>query len=268
MHQDLLNFIKNKSSSLVRTPEDMLHFSCLQSTISPGLIKYFSEEEKNKSSKDWQPDFSYYINDIGFRGEYPSIDDLRLLGFFGCSVTFGQGVPEDKIYANLISQHYNKKYLNFGIPGASCHRIALTFSAAVRLWNIETAIINLPPCSRLHYVDTDDRLQSILLANKLDQPELEYIRKEILKNVSEQFLISQTIDSIQWIIDIAKLKNINLILASWDNDIIKIINTAFDLNAIKFNFVDKARDGHPGIKSHEMFATDIINILANGTYIS
>jgi hypothetical protein len=269
----LLNFIKNKSSALTKNPADMLEFSCLQyykkhvdEYSNFGLIKYISEEEKNISSKDWQPDFNYYINDIGFRGQYPSVDDKQLLGIFGCSVAFGQGLSEDQIYARLISDHYSKKYLNLGIPGASCHRIALTFSAAVRVWDIETAIINLPPFTRLHYCDKDNYLQSILLTYEITINELENVRKDIVKDFSDQFLLSQTIDSIQWIIDTARSKNINLILASWDPEMIEIIQTAFNLDIVKFNILDKARDSHPGIESHRQFADDVISILASGTY--
>jgi hypothetical protein len=273
---NLLNFVKNKSSSLVNKPADMLQFSCLQYAINNeyvdeysnfGFVKYFSKEEEDNSKKDWPDDFSYFINDIGFRGNYPSTNNKSLFAFFGCSVGFGQGLPEHQIYADLISQHYNKKYLNLGIPGAGIHRTALTFSAAARIWDIETAVINLPPFTRLHYVDTVNRLQSILLTHNTDQLDIEAVRISILKNFSNQFLVSYSIDAIQWIIDIAKSKKINLVLSSWDPNTIQIIETGFNLDVLKFNMIDTARDNHPGIESHKIFADEVINILANETYI-
>ena len=270
--QNLLNFIKSKSPALVRTPLDMLEFSCLQYAVRNeyfdefskfGWIDYLSEEEKNNSSTNEQEEFKYYINNIGFRGEYPSTDNKDLLAFFGCSIAFGQGLPEHNIYADLISQHYNKKYLNLGIPGAGCHRIALTFSAASKLWDIETAVVNLPPFTRFHYSDTTNHLQSILLAYSAEQAEIESVRVDLIKDFSDQFLLSQAIDSIQWMIDIAESKKINLVLSSWDDDMIRIVKTAFDIDILKFNTIDRARDGHPGKESHKTFANDIINILAN-----
>jgi hypothetical protein len=274
LNQNLLNFIKSKSSSLVKTPADMLQFSCLQYAINSeyfdeysrfGWIKYVSEEEENNTTG--QDDFGYYMNDIGFRGTYPDASNKRLLAVLGCSIAFGQGVSEDKIYANLIAQHCNKQYLNLGIPGAGCHRIALTFSAAAQLWNIETAVINLPSFTRFHYCDKTNHLQSILLSYETSASELEIVRKNIVQNFSDQFLLSQTVDAIQWIIDIARSKNIKLVLSSWDPDTVQLIKTAFEIDALMFNTIDKARDNHPGAESHRAFADNVIKILTSETYI-
>lgn len=269
LDQHLLNFIQTKSIGLIKSPADMRSLGLFQysetetnSCYKVGWVKYLAEEESKNSAESHQPDFSYYINDIGFRGEYPSVDNKGILGFFGCSVAFGQGLPENETYARLIAQHFNKKYLNLGITGAGCHRTALTFSAATRLWNIETAVIMLPTYTRFHYVDKGNHLHSILPSNKIGIPEIDLVRFDILKHFSDQFLLSQTIDAIQWIIDIAKLKNINLVLASWDIEMIQIVKEAFDLDAIALNSIDTARDGqHPGKLSHKAFAEKIISIL-------
>jgi len=271
LDQNLITFLKSKSPSLVKTPADMLEFGCLQyykeyadEYSKFGWIKYFSEEEKNSSVED--SDVGYFINDIGFRGNYPNTDNKKLLAFLGCSIAFGQGLSEDNIYANLIANHRNQQYLNLGIPGAGCHRIALTFSAATKIWDIETAVINLPPYTRFHYVDKTNHLQSILLTYDIEPGEIENVRKDILQHFSDQFLMSQTIDAIQWIMDIAKSNNINLVLASWDQDTIQLVKTAFDLDILKFTVTDKARDGHPGEESHKLFAQEVISNLASGTY--
>ena len=275
LSQHLLNFIKSKSPALVNTPADMLEFGSLQYAIKNeyfdeyskfGWIDYLSEEERNNSQTSEQEKFSYYINDMGFRGNYPGTDEKGLLSFLGCSIAFGQGLPEHSIYADLISQHYKTKYLNLGIPGAGCHRIALTFSAASTLWDIKTAVINLPPFTRFHYSDKTNHLQSILLAYNAEQAEMESVRVDIIKDFSDQFLLSQAVDSIQWMIDIAKSKKINLVLSSWDDDMIQVVKTAFNIDILKFNTIDRARDGHPGKESHRIFTNDVINILASETY--
>jgi hypothetical protein len=272
LSQVLLNFLKSKSPTLARVPTDMVQFSGLQyykeyvdEYSNFGWLKYLSEEEKNNTVDNGE-EFSYYINDMGFRGNYPSVDDKKLIAFFGCSIAFGQGLPEHKIYADLIAKHYDKQYLNLGIPGAGCHRIALAFSAASNVWDLETVVINLPPFTRFHYIDKTNHLHSVLLTHKIELPEIEKIRIDIIKDFSDQFLLSQAIDAIQWMIDIAKSKRINLILASWDDDMIQAVKTALGIDILKFNTIDRARDGHPGIESHKTFANDVINILASETY--
>jgi hypothetical protein len=271
----LLKFVKTKSSALVKTPVDMMQFGCLQYAIDNeyfdeysnfGNVKYISIDEANNSKKDWLKDFSYFINDMGFRGVYPNPEDKKLLGFFGCSITFGQGLPDEEMYSNVVARHFNKQSLNLGIPGSNIHRTALVFSAATHVWDIETAVINLPPYTRMHYVDRYNHLHSILLAYETETSEIETVRHSILKDFSDQYLLAQAIDSIKWIIDIARSKKINLILSSWDPDTIQLVNAAFDTRILKFDIVDGARDSHPGEKSHRLFANTIINNLTNGTY--
>lgn len=267
LDQTLTNFLK-KSTGLIDSPIGMRSLGLFQYTESEtnncyrvGWVKYLAEEEANNSNQAW-PDFSYYINDLGFRGNYPSVDTKGIIGVFGCSVAFGQGLPEEETFPKLITDQMDKQHINLGITGAGCHRIALTFSSATKIWDIDTAVVVLPRYTRMHYVDKENHLHSILLSYKMGLEELESVRLDVLKHFSEQYLLAQAIDSIQWILDIAKLKNIKLLLATWDLEMIQIAKEAFGLDIILFDTIDKARDGqHPGRESHKAFAGKIINNL-------
>jgi hypothetical protein len=272
----LLTFAKTKSSALVSSPADMIQFGSLQYIINNeytdkyskfGHVKYISIDEEENSKKNWLKDFSYFINDMGFRGEYPNAAEKNVFAFFGCSITFGQGLPTEDIYPHLVSKHFNKQYLNLGIPGSNIHRTALIFSAATKIWDIETAVINLPPYTRCHYADSDNHLHSILLGHETELPNLEIVRNDILKDFSNQFLLSQSIDAIHWMIDIAKSKKIKLVLSSWEVETADLVDTAFNTNILRFNIVDYGRDNHPGELSHQRFANTVINTLTNETCI-
>jgi hypothetical protein len=59
---------------------------------------------------------SYDINSWGFRS--PEIDDSKkLLPFFGCSFTFGIGMPVEHTYPYLMAKDLGIDYVNFAIPG-------------------------------------------------------------------------------------------------------------------------------------------------------
>src|SRR4051812_48072937 len=76
---------------------------------------------------------SYRINNLGFRGEDFDRRALYHIYLFGCSLTFGHGIKENKIWGALIRRkiavlHRLKlskiNLANFGVGGASNSEIA------------------------------------------------------------------------------------------------------------------------------------------------
>lgn len=63
---------------------------------------------------------TYYINELGFRGEVYKDCDLIALG---CSITFGIGIPEYGRWTNILGNKLNKDVMNMGNPGASVETI-------------------------------------------------------------------------------------------------------------------------------------------------
>ena len=63
---------------------------------------------------------TYKINDYGFRGKnYENSDTIA----FGCSITFGLGVPELTRWTNFLGNKINKNITNLGNEGASVETI-------------------------------------------------------------------------------------------------------------------------------------------------
>ena len=59
---------------------------------------------------------TYEINRFGMRGEVDLDADVLA---FGCSITFGIGIPEEGRWTNILSDRMNKSIMNLGNPGAS-----------------------------------------------------------------------------------------------------------------------------------------------------
>ena len=212
----MLDALTRRSPVVAKLPEDLKYYSNYYNRNTdqgympgPGVYKFLNKNEQIQSNPKYK-DFSYHINDIGFRDQYPPTDTKNLFAFFGCSMTLGEGLPTEDNFPHLVSKHFNKQHLNFGLPGIGAYRIALIFAAAVNVWDIETAVVTLPNWARFHYVDSNNNMKLIHLPYSIDNKECETVRQDILSDFSDQYMLSATKDAINYITMIAKLKNINL----------------------------------------------------------
>ena len=275
----ILKELALRSPNLATTPHDLFYYSNYYNRLlrksdtivdipRPGYYKYSEplEEERSKNST-WN--FHYYINDIGFRDEYPSVEETNFLSFFGCSFTYGVGVPtEHTFYKNIVGDN---SFLNLGDPSASVQKIALIFSAACRVWKIKTAVITLPPWSRFGYVDKVNNFVPIVAAdNPYPGEETEGVRKSVYQYFSNQYFYSNVRDSLALILDSARSQNINLIIGSWDSETLEIVEavTGYQGPLWDWQQLDKGRDGrHPGINSHSSYSNLIKSYLDNRQFV-
>lgn len=272
--------LKNRSPLMARVPKDMIYYSNLQNKAElnqgfpqPGVHKFLNKPEELRTVSDWTEDFSYTINDFGFRGSYPSTTEKNIMAFFGDSCTFGEGLPENKVFPYVLNSYYQKPLLNLGMPGVGTHRIAMIFAAAVRVWNIDIAIITLPNYARFNYVSSSNLMYSILPPHPTAPEEVEVIRKDLAKNFSDQYFMSAAKDALTWIITTAKEKNIKLILGSWDAQMQPIIKNSTGYDSASFELFPlnekPARDKvHPGVVANESYAKKLKEFVDNEKYVN
>ena len=109
------------------------HWYVTKQFTNTNHIGFFEPNSKETFQKEWNgkdnfvgtldADNTYDINAFGLRGEiYEDPDALA----FGCSITFGIGVPESARWTNLLGKKMNKKVMNFGYPGGSVTSICNT----------------------------------------------------------------------------------------------------------------------------------------------
>jgi hypothetical protein len=280
----MLESLRVRSTITAKVPSDLKYYSNYYNGNTDqgympehGIHKFLNKNEQAQSNLNYK-DFSYYINDIGFRDQYPSRDTKKLFAFFGCSMTLGEGLPTEDNFPHLVSQHFNKQHLNFGLPGIGAYRIALIFAAAVNVWDIETAVVTFPNWARFHYVDSTNNMKLIHLPYSIDNKECETVRHAILKDFSDQYMLSATKDAINYITMIAKLKNINLILSAWDPDVSRMIETITGYEVPKYNLWDPfkqkqqgdfARDNiHPGTTLVNNYVEKLKNTIQRKNYVT
>lgn len=98
-------------------------------TKQVGLYKPFRKDavnssynKKDNSIETVDEENTYEINSIGCRGEIDENSDVLA---FGCSLTFGLGVPELGRWPNFLSKKINKSVTNLGNPGDSVKNICI-----------------------------------------------------------------------------------------------------------------------------------------------
>lgn len=272
-----LNEIKKRSPLRASTPLDMLYYSNLHNKAGlemgfPGVgtFKYLNQAEEDRSKKDYK-NFEYVVNEMGFRGTYPTPDKKGVMGFFGCSVTFGEGLPEEDNFPYQLAKHYGKDCLNLGMCGAGAHRIALIFQAATRIWEIDTVVITLPNWGRFNYVDKENNMMSIIPPHRHASHEGEAVRQSLVKYFSDQYLMSATKDAASFIVSIAKENNIKLILGSWEQETRQILKASLDYDPAIFMYnvkIETARDNcHPGPIACANYTDTIKNYIEKNKYV-
>lgn len=222
-------------------------------------------EEKVVGEDDWK----YYINKYNFRGKWNLNSKKPMAGFFGCSFTFGEGIAEEETFADIVSYKCGLNGLNFGIGGSSLDRIARTFAAAANVLDLEYAIFTLPAWRRRMHIN--EHGQIINLIPQWPHENYKKISKQ-LTELDDEFYVTSSISTVEWIVSVAKLHNIKIILSSWDYPLTGVLKKMYpDITIDPFpNIDDKcARDGmHPGTKSQAAHARQITRMFNDKSWVS
>lgn len=204
---------------------------------------------------DWyyrNVDITYTYNSLGHRSkEIEDVDLDNYLLFIGCSHTEGIGMEADKIYPHLLAQTLNCDYYNLALCATGIdivlHNLTIWFSTVLK--KPKALIIQWPDFTRLTTGSSVNNLQPRgLWYNNNDYNnfvnlgiDLEFFeaRKLMAHHIVQSFQVPTVYFGLQKVIP-------------------------FDDNTIIEPIIDKARDlGHPGLKSHQLFANSIYDHLIN-----
>ena len=248
---------------------------------------YSSEKEdsikaiKNNLTKFKLEDVNYEINELGFRMKI-SMEKIRnSIGIFGCSYTFGVGVPNEHTYTNLLNNNLDETICNFGIPGAGIQKITKAFMAINSFYQLKKAVFVLPSLYRYEFVRSKNDVIEILDLIHNYRTE-ENIFQCIYENFDDVTFLNEYFKNLNLIRYNAKIYGTEVIFLTWCGktfDLDRNFNTNFikdkidfievnEINGVGSNKIevnDFARDGsHPGVRSHKQTFEKIYNILKNG----
>jgi len=244
-------------------------------------LYFLTEQEKldsadaiaNKTTLYTLEDVVYDINDYGFRGDFDLGDTDTSVAFFGCSLTFGVGVPEADCFPTLIGKALNATPYNFGVPGSSFNRSARYFELMSQHKKFDYAIFLLPEISRLEFPkinETDLVVQDVGPNIGTDES---YLRK-IYSVLSDEYLEYNTLKTVLLCTKIARENNTKIYFSSWSpstynllynflgKDSEMLIPYFENLGGKYENTAEFSRDGrHPGASSHLQFCNKSIDYI-------
>jgi hypothetical protein len=235
----------------------------------------FSKEEKDNIDSWEYEDFDYEFSTLGFRDkEIPKEIDLAA---FGCSFTFGNGLPFYKLWFNQLNR--DLVTYNFGQPGASIKAVSDIFHIVTNNVRIKKAVFLLPNYTRdliTHksaHLPQWNNIRFVNLMPKLSQFQIELtpLHEGHYKYTPDEEFIRKMKDEIYLIDYMARLKNIEIFFSSWDEPTYQLL-TCLNLKHAKIinqwvwpkNNLDrvKARDKmHPGMYNHKYWADQIRDIV-------
>jgi hypothetical protein len=262
-HWDCENFNGNISNTLKWIPSD---------TIETYI--------KNGNKKYSENDITYEVNEYGYRTSKESNEVFKdnLVACFGCSNTFGIGLPLKETWPTILNQMLGDEWSvkNYGVIGASNDTISrLIYNYTL---NNKPKIIccYFPEISRIEVVDDDQEFIINCMFGDLDHSYFKrfYNENELkkIKNTydahkiicNEKSCMFNFIKNFKFIETICKLYNIKFYWGTWSslqyilpNELIK--KHFNDKNLISYSLIrnDYARDNiHFGKETNKKIANN------------
>jgi hypothetical protein len=266
------NFFKSssiddiKKLSVVTTRQDLLISDITN-------VKYFSPADFLNHESWKHDDFDYTISELGLRGgEFPTEIDLAALG---CSFTFGQGLPVNMLWHDIVAKNNQLSVYNFGQPGANVKSIADMFALLLNHTKIKHAVFLLPSYHRLQIAAKSKYSEQIdlvpLIPNYISRLEtnFEIDGKAIYSAMTDEEMLKSFKDSIYLIEELASHAGVKTYFSSWCNDTYKFMEHLNYSSTLLPQWIssvelqtDFARDEqHPGPQHHIKWANEIMSYI-------
>jgi len=241
------------------------------------ITEYVGRDDIANADKWPHEHFNYAINDYGFRdkehtSKYPDEIDF---GMFGCSFTFGIGLPEDMLWHKILTKKLNVSSLNFGLPACSIESTIDTFLIVSKHIRMRTAVFLLPSISRMQIAKKHpegDLINYVNVMPNYNSTVADYfgIREDLIYRAIPEEEIYKICKNKLYLLDhIAQERGIKVYLSSWEQETYDLLKM-LDLKSIilpqwispskEFVESDLARDRkHPGPEHHKLFVDRIFN---------
>lgn len=209
--------------------------------------------------------FEYELNEYGFRYKEPTKSDVLLAT--GCSITFGQGMPSELIYPQLVANNLSMDLVNVSLPGTGPDIQITNALWAINKYNPKIVIFYMSDVTR-RYVADEYGFRNVSPHWENDVFE-SAIEKKIFITMEERYKMNRYLQ-VAWsmypLIQLCNSKNIKLYFKCWAGEADAMLrrfdffSDTYELPNIKKD--DYARDKlHPGIKCHSEFAERILNVI-------
>ena len=221
----------------------------------PGLVTpYIGNDHPVKGLRlDYDgPEFNYVFNSLGFRG--PELDtSTPALASFGCSHTVGIGIPEETRFASVFAKKIGLTNYCFAIGGSDNLSIFRNLVAFIKNnkenTNTKLILVAWSYHSRLSIVDFSTNKQEV--TNTWSKHHILEINDLIVlwEKYASQLYTLELMKATHVLCQTAGIQLIQLnCFEQWFKLEHKEIDSLYNIKCI---ILDKARDTHYGIKTHQ-----------------
>lgn len=210
--------------------------------------------------------FTYTLNRYGLRYNEPVTNDILLAS--GCSITFGQGLAQEHIYAEIVSKSLGLECVNVSLPGTGPD-----IQIANALWALQTykpkIFLYYMSDTERKYLATESGYQTINPNWDNDGVFSSSLEKKLWVAMSQKYEWSRYLQ-IAWsmypIVEYCKDNNIRFLWQCWaglPDSLLRTFDWLKDTEVLgNIKSIDKARDNmHAGIESHREFANRILDVI-------
>jgi len=219
-------------------------------------------------------DFNYQHNEWGFRSG-PVVRDCAI-AFYGCSITWGHGIPESTRWTNLVAAQHARSFNNFGVAGIGSDAMLDIFWATSQHVKMHTAVFMINECYRPRVVLGNGQIieyhtLTTTTANNNSSVQIKervYYRDQLFR-MPDEYFEHINVQSIIKIHRLCKLMNIRAIFSTFSENChgqllaiqeqLPITITAGPQTVLPGGYLDpqhtRARDrGHLGMEANQKLA--------------
>jgi len=258
-------------------------------------VRYTSYEEKEitlEAAKKGTTnigieDVHYTISPLGYRLTNPLESIHNSTGIFGCSITYGTGIPEDKTISNMLQESIKSPVHNFGVPGGSIQKIRKAFISINNYYKLKTAIFIFPSMSRFEFLGKEpvDKVDTIFSEGYVPafdpiNPARRSFYEALYTHYQDITFFDEFNKNLQLIKANAETNNTQLQLFTWDY-VLQDLATYYKIRELEkrplIRFIendelqrgekvtDFARDGlHPGLRSQRSILDLLLRKMGKG----
>lgn len=200
--------------------------------FSPRIIPYCGID-RNNPHKDYsatnsvfashsereRPEYNYVWNRDGLRSiEFSTNPEIVVLG---CSITMGQGMPEDLRWSNILSKKIDKPIGNISYSGASANLLVSSFLGMVHQYQYKPKVVlaHFANFERFYFISEDANAMHMWYSNhseKKTKVSAPWNYEEILPH---EWVYYQNLDHIKMLEAFCESNGITLIWTTWSNRI-------------------------------------------------
>jgi len=247
--------------------------------ISTGCDKECAHTEVFNKLWPQYPNFMYYGNSLGFRGTQEPLEQVDHC-YYGCSMTYGEGVPFEGIWSNRLDQLLGTTSNNFGIGGSSVEESMLMFLATSRLVKMKRAVFLFPDYHRKTVcISRRENVRDCIYWNLLgvenwkNRPDIDPYLRNLRDAHGAHFrhpgvhhmdFFRTVVQHIQYV---AELRGIEVVMGTWNENSAQMLRHMKDTDpSLKISnwtpMVDAGRDDcHPGILTHARWAEEFAKVI-------